>query len=308
VLTAGVLKINSVDIRAGVSVDDTASDITAISSSKAASAIAIAAAINAASGSTGVTAKAEANVIKGTSFTMATASPAASIYINGVEFTHTGGALTASSTRQDAADYLNTKSGQTGVVATDNGVGLTLTAADGRNVSIAGAAADITAYGILSTAAAGASAASAATTYAKVTLSSDKQFTVESGSDGNGSFGKLGFQTGTFGGADNGMKVEDINISTQDGASGAITALDAALDQVSLNRANLGAFQNRLTAAVDNLSTQSTNLAEAKGRIMDTDYAKATTELARSQIIQQAATAMLAQANQQPQTVLSLLQ
>jgi flagellin len=75
-----------------------------------------------------------------------------------------------------------------------------------------------------------------------------------------------------------------------------------------MERANLGAFQNRLTAAVDNLSSTSTNLSESRSRILDTDYAAVTTELARSQIVQQAATAMLAQANQQPQTVLALLQ
>jgi flagellin len=306
VLNAGVLKINGVDIRAAVSTDDTASDITATSSTKAASAIAIAAAINASSDATGVTAKAEANVIKGAAFTAA--AVAGSVFINGVDV-GAGSTLSASSTRADAANQINKFSGQTGVVASDNGAGITLTAADGRNISIAGIAGETGALGILSSATHTAATASAAvTTYAKVTLTSDRQFTVQSGSDGNTSFGNLGFKTGTFGGADNGMKVEDVDVSTQQGASNSITALDVALDQVSLNRANLGAFQNRLTAAVDNLSTQSTNLAEAKGRIMDTDYAKATTELARAQIVQQAATAMLAQANQQPQMVLSLLQ
>jgi flagellin len=307
-LNAGVLKINGIDIRAAVSADDTASDITATSSTKAGSAIAIAAAINASSGSTGVTAKANVNLVKGTSFTAGTVASA--FYINGVDIS-TGTTLSSSSTRQDAADQINKFTGRTGVVATDNGAGITLTAEDGRNISLSGTAADSASLGILGSAtnqAAGATAASAITTYAKISLFSDRQFKVESGSDGNTSFGKLGFKTGTFGGADNGMKVEDVDISTQQGASSSITALDVALDQVSLNRSNLGAFQNRLTAAVDNLSTQSTNLAEAKGRIMDTDYAKATTELARAQIVQQAATAMLAQANQQPQMVLSLLQ
>ena len=99
-----------------------------------------------------------------------------------------------------------------------------------------------------------------------------------------------------------------LSITTQESAGRAISVIDAALDSVAMDRANLGAFQNRLTAAVDNLSSQSIHLAESKGRIMDTDYAKATTELARSQIVQQAATAMLAQANQQPSMVLSLLQ
>jgi flagellin len=87
-----------------------------------------------------------------------------------------------------------------------------------------------------------------------------------------------------------------------------VTALDAAIGAVSTGRASMGAIINRLTYAADNLMTTSTNVQESRSRIEDTDYAKATTELARSQIIQQAATAMLAQANQQPQTVLSLLQ
>ena len=316
-LNAGVLKINGVDIRAALSTDDTASDTKATSSTKAASAIAIAAAINASTDATGVSAKADANVVKGTSFAAQEAADVGNLIINGVSLSGASSGFTTSSTRQDVANYINTISGQTGVVATDNGGGVTLTAADGRNISLTVTGADGTAegWGVLASAANVTAAAAAATddddavtTYSTVTLFSDRQFTVESGSDGNGSFGKLGFKTGTFGGADNGMKVEDVNISTQQGASSAITALDVALDQVSLNRANLGAFQNRLTAAVDNLSTQSTNLAEAKGRIMDTDYAKATTELARAQIVQQAATAMLAQANQQPQMVLSLLQ
>jgi flagellin len=83
--------------------------------------------------------------------------------------------------------------------------------------------------------------------------------------------------------------------------------LDGALVSISTNRANLGAIQNRLTSAVDNLATMSTNLSESRSRILDTDYATETTKLARSQIIQQAATAMLAQANQAPQSVLALL-
>jgi len=315
-LNAGVLKINGVDIRAAVSTDDTASDATATSSSKAASAIAIAAAINASSETTGVHAVALKNEIKGDTFTATAAASVGNLLINGVTLAGSTSGFTTSSTRQDVADYINTVAGRTGVVASDNGAGLTLTAADGRNVSltVTGATGTADGWGVLASAAnvTGAAAAAsddddAVTTYARVTLVSDRQFTVESGSDGNTSFGNLGFKTGTFGGADNGMKVEDIDISTQSGASAAITAIDAAIDQVSMNRANLGAFQNRLTAAVDYLSSASTNLAESKGRIMDTDYAKATTELARSQIIQQAATAMLAQANQQPQSVLSLL-
>jgi flagellin len=87
-----------------------------------------------------------------------------------------------------------------------------------------------------------------------------------------------------------------------------IGKLDTALKTVDTFRSDLGSKINRLNYAIDNLTTTSTNTAASRSRIMDTDYAQATTELARTQIIQQAATAMLAQANQQPSSVLSLLQ
>jgi flagellin len=96
-------------------------------------------------------------------------------------------------------------------------------------------------------------------------------------------------------------------IATQSGANSAISALDAALKTVNTGRAEMGATMNRLQYASDNLTNISTNTAESRSRIQDTDYASATTELARTQIIQQAATAMLAQANQSGQSVLALL-
>ena len=90
--------------------------------------------------------------------------------------------------------------------------------------------------------------------------------------------------------------------------SSAITALDEAITSVNSQRATFGAAMNQLTYAVDNLANVKVNSEAARSRILDTDYAKETSELARTQIIQQAGTAMLAQANQLPQTVLSLLQ
>lgn len=98
------------------------------------------------------------------------------------------------------------------------------------------------------------------------------------------------------------------NIATLADASTAISTIDTAIVAVDEYRAELGAKVNRLTYAIDNLTNVSQNTAAARSRVLDTDYAQATTELARTQIIQQAATAMLAQANQQPQSVLSLLQ
>lgn len=96
-------------------------------------------------------------------------------------------------------------------------------------------------------------------------------------------------------------------IDTVTNANTAIAAMDEALGSVASQRATLGAAINRLTYAADNLANVSMNTAASRSRILDTDYAQATTNLARTQIIQQAATAMLAQANQQPQSVLALL-
>ena len=91
-------------------------------------------------------------------------------------------------------------------------------------------------------------------------------------------------------------------------ASKSITEIDVVIGDVSSQRATFGAISNRLTHAVDNLTNVKTNSEASRSRILDTDYAAATSELARTQIIQQAGTAMLAQANQLPQTVLALLQ
>ena len=90
--------------------------------------------------------------------------------------------------------------------------------------------------------------------------------------------------------------------------STAVTQLDSAITSVNSQRATFGAAMNQLTYAVDNLANVKVNAEAARSRVLDTDYAKETSELARTQIIQQAGTAMLAQANQLPQTVLSLLQ
>ena len=90
-------------------------------------------------------------------------------------------------------------------------------------------------------------------------------------------------------------------------ASGAIGELDTVITDVSAQRATFGAVSNRLTHAIDNLTNVKTNSEAARSRILDTDYSVATSEMARAQIIQQAGTAMLAQANTLPQTVLALL-
>ena len=99
-----------------------------------------------------------------------------------------------------------------------------------------------------------------------------------------------------------------LDISSQADADNAILAMDAALQSVNSARADLGAIQNRFSSTIANLTTSSENMSAARSRIRDVDYAQETAELTRSQILQQAGTAMLAQANQVPQNVLSLLQ
>lgn len=103
------------------------------------------------------------------------------------------------------------------------------------------------------------------------------------------------------------LAVGTISFATQAGATTAIGAIDLALKNVDAERSTYGATINRLNYAADNLTNVSQNTAASRSRIQDTDYAATTTELARTQIISQAATAMLAQANQAPQTVMSLL-
>ena len=98
-----------------------------------------------------------------------------------------------------------------------------------------------------------------------------------------------------------------LDISTVEGADNAMLAMDAALNAVNNARASMGAIQNRFTSVVANLSTSSENLSAARSRIQDADFAKESAQLSRNQILQQAGTAMLAQANQSSQGVLSLL-
>jgi flagellin len=103
------------------------------------------------------------------------------------------------------------------------------------------------------------------------------------------------------------LKIDAIDISTQGGADAAITALDGALKSVSDERAKLGAVQNRLEHTINNLGASAENLTAAESRIRDVDMAKEMMEFTKNNILTQAAQAMLAQANQQPQGVLQLL-
>ncbi|WP_313670410.1 flagellin [Sandarakinorhabdus sp.] len=323
-LNNGDLTINGVAIRAAAAADDNVSSTVAASSSKSASAISIAAAINASSAQTGVSAV--ANDVTLTANTTATTltGTGASVTINGVAITIEGLATTdtAQARREKVAAAINNFGGMTGVTASDNGLGgLDLTAADGRNLSVAIVAGGATAaeLGLGGTSVKGsgsayaiaATAATAETAYGTVRLESAKAIDVRAGSQAfaaASNFTSLGFEENSYGASAGGLRISDIDVSTADGATAALDAIDTALNSVNLDRANIGAVQNRLEAAVNNLSSNSTNLQASRSRIQDTDFATESTNLAKNQVLSQAAQAMLARANQSAQQVTQLLQ
>ncbi len=136
----------------------------------------------------------------------------------------------------------------------------------------------------------------------KVSFDSAQGFTVTSSVPADTSF-----LASVAAGASSLQAVSAINISTTAGANSALATIDAALTSINSNRASLGAVQNRFASTISNLQTTSENLSAARSRIQDTDFASETANLTRGQILQQAGTAILAQANSLPNGVLALL-
>ncbi|KLD73073.1 flagellin [Xanthomonas hyacinthi] len=137
----------------------------------------------------------------------------------------------------------------------------------------------------------------------------DFSFTAGSATGATGiTFSNAGIATSATAVAGTTSTLQDLDISTFSGAQKALEIVDKALTAVNSSRADMGAVQNRFTSTIANLSSTSENLSASRSRIRDTDYAKETAELTRTQILQQAGTAMLAQAKSVPQNVLSLLQ
>ena len=292
---AGDLTINGFAV--GASVTDGVSSVNA-----SASAIAKSNAINAISGQTGITAKADATVLDLAALTSTTdaVTPAGSLKINGVDIGALSTVGVVAERRLQLIGAINNVSAQTGVVATAHATAgrITLTAQDGRNID-----ADVENTASL----AGMVDASAQST---ITLtSSTSKATVAMGGTAAG-LTKLGIASGDIALAATSTTlgyVSSVSLASQASSQTALSVLDKAIDTVTNSRANLGAYQNRFEAAISNLQTTSMNLSASRSRILDTDYAKETTNLAKSQIITQAATAMLAQANQSGQSVLALL-
>ena len=144
----------------------------------------------------------------------------------------------------------------------------------------------------------------------RVMFTNDTAYTVETSVSGSGSANGGGIVAGvglTFGGAKTDT-LSTVNISTALGANKALEVVDAVIARVSSTRSKLGALQNRFQMTIENLQTSAENLSASRSRIRDADFAEETSNLSRWQVLQQAGTAMLSQANQRPQAALQLLQ
>ena len=283
---AGQFAIQGVDIYAGSSVGGNARDI--------------AAAINARS-IAGVTATAQATSAAGSWAATASATAGtATLTINGI-------AIGLTLTTVQATDVANTisainaNSAATGVTATNNGGAITLGAVDGRNIDSSfalGTATNMAKQDI-------GLGSVAATTWSSYNVSYTG--TAALAVTGSASAGVKGLTNASTAAAATGTAVSVLDVSTVNGANAALASIDAALSSVSGSRASLGAIQNRFQSTIENLQVQSENLSAARSRIQDADFAAETAALSRAQVLQQAGTAMVAQANQMPNQVLTLL-
>ena len=278
--------------------DDVRVNGVKIGSSSDSSALAKAAAINAVTAQSGVVATASTAIKVTVDFT---AIPAATditiagsvVDLSGV--TNLAGVVTA----------IN-GAGINGLTATSNNAGeLLLSSPTGADLTIADSGAFFTAATTVAGQSGTGAIGTGLTFKGSLTLASNNGSAVRVEDFVSGGAAKLGLSQ--QGGSDE-LVGGALSIGSQGGATTALKAIDAAIDKVSLNRGDLGAVQNRLDATVNNLESISTNLTQARSRIEDTDFSSETTNLAKNQILSQAANAMLAQANQSGQQVLSLLQ
>ena len=297
-LIAGDMSINGYQV--GAAGTDGVSNNTATTSG-----IAVAAAINAISGNSNVTATVSATAVAGTTVSTFTAMVAGDILINGVDIGAIALATTAAGRGGQVAAAINAKTAQTGVTATVNTAtgAVALAAADGRNIDVVTKAASTAANTGL-----GSGGAVTVVTRSRVSLSSSSSDGINLSAGNTDGVAKAGL-TGAFTAAtsQSGAGVSALNLTTAAGSLAALATVDAAIGTINSTRAALGAFQARFTSVVASLATTGENLTASRSRVQDADYAAETANLSRAQILQQAGTAMVAQANQLPQGVLALL-
>ena len=292
--------VTSTDLTAlmGVKIND-----VAIGDSADSSALAKAAAINAAGAGVTATASTQVRVTVDITGTMANSATAS---INGITTN-----ISAATNIEDVVSTVNTAlSGNVDIIASSNDDGeLVLTSASGLNIAID----DGTATNVF-TAATMADGTSLTMTFGGTTARGVLTLTSDSGGVIKIEDGEVDTHTGlaTLGLQAQSEKASEttsgLSMSTVAAASSALTAIDTAIETVSTFRAGFGATENRLDKAINNLTTYKVNLEAAKGRIEDADFASETAALTKSQILNQAATSMLAQANASKQNLLALLQ
>lgn len=223
-----------------------------------------------------------------------------------------GGAASTSDDFASAVSAINAASSKTGVTAQFDSTlgGLKLTNATGNDITITNGAAANTTFNVatykadnsalIATPVDNKAAAAVAIANGRVTLDSQQSFAVTDAGSGL----VIGATTGTSSAL---KAVSTLDVTTYDNSQLALAIVDSALAAVNNQRAQYGALQNRFQSTVSNLQATSENLSASRSRIQDTDFAAETANLTRAQILQQAGTAMLSQANQLPQNVLSLL-
>ena len=274
-MAAGDLAINGVSV--GASTGSSAGDK--------------AAAINLIKLSSGVTASATTQVKYTVNMANVTGAGASGLSINGSSVN-----LTGATSMSGVISQINGLGG--GVVASaDTGGQLVLTASSGLDITIAGASAS----GIMG-------AAATNVTHGTISLVSDTGADIKiAGSASSSGTSALAAGFVEQGGSSEAVG-SGLSVMTMANANNAIDRIDNAINQVSENRAELGAVQNRLDSTISNLQNASENFSAANGRLMDADFAKETADMSKQQILMQAGVAMLAQAKQLPQQVLQLLQ
>ena len=275
----------------------------AIGDSADSSALAKAAAINAAGAGVTATASTQVRVTVDITGTIANSSTAS---INGITTN-----IAAATNIEDVVSTVNTAlSGNVDIIASSNDDGeLVLTSASGLNIAIDdGTATDVFTAATMADGTSLTVTNGATTAYGVLTLTSDSGgvIKIEDGEvDTHTGLATLGLQAQSEKASET---TSGLSMSTVAAASSALTAIDTAIETVSTFRAGFGATENRLDKAINNLTTYKVNLEAAKGRIEDADFASETAALTKSQILNQAATSMLAQANASKQNLLALLQ
>ena len=218
----------------------------------------------------------------------------------------------------DAVNAFNEQSSKTGITAklNDAKTGIILENDEGKNINVTLKSTNTihmgnTVDGSSAVSVAGTTTGKTFTAAGQVTLDSSRSYSVNLAASINVQAGVLsggsmgGSSATTYGSTL--QRVDSLDITTVKGANDAIHIVDQAIDSVNAQRAKYGALQNRFESTISNLATSSENVSAARSRIQDTDFASETANLSRSQVLQQAATSMLAQANQLPNNVLTLL-